>query len=101
VFTLPVCEGFEVRYRHLLGERVEEEHELGHDELDVSFLDDMQINVGGLVRENLLLALPVQPVCDEGCRGLCPRCGINRNRGTCACSPTGIDPRWRKLESLL
>jgi uncharacterized protein len=67
----------------------------------VSFLDGVKIDVAELVRENLLLALPAQPLCDEGCRGLCPRCGTNRNGGTCPCSATGLDPRWRKLESLL
>lgn len=101
LFALPVCEGFEVGYRDPLGESVEEEHELGRDELDVSFLDGVKIDVPGLVRENLLLALPVQPLCLEGCQGLCPRCGINRNGGTCLCSPASHDPRWRKLESLL
>lgn len=101
LFHLPVSEGFEVRYRGPLGESVEEEHELGRDELDVSFLNGVTINVGGLVRENLLLALPVQPVCNKGCRGLCPRCGVNWNGGTCRCSSTGHDPRWKKLESLL
>lgn len=101
VFTLAMCEGFEVRYRDPLGGRVEEEHELGRDELDVNFLDGAKISVAGLVRENVLLALPVQPLCHEGCRGLCPQCGINLNRGTCLCSSTGCDPRWKKLESLL
>lgn len=101
VFTFPVCESFEVRYHDPLEERAEEEQELGRDELDVSFLDGGKIDVEGLVRENLLLVLPVQPLCQEGCLGLCSRCGINRNRGTCVCSPADLDPRWRKLESLL
>lgn len=101
LFSLPVSEGFEVGYRGALGEGVEGEHELGRDELDVSFLDGVKISVEGLVQENLLLALPVQPVCDQGCQGLCPRCGTNRNGGTCLCSPAGPDPRWKKLEPLL
>ena len=101
LFTLPVCEGFEVGYCDPLGESVEEEHELRRDELDVTFLDGEKINAAGLVRENLLLAIPLQPLCHEGCRGLCPRCGINQNRGTCLCCPTGRDPRWKELESLL
>lgn len=101
LFALPVSEGFEVRYCGSLGRGVEEEHELGVDELDVDFLDEERIDVPGLVRENVLLALPVQPLCREGCRGLCPYCGVNLNEGTCRCSPIGLDPRWRDLESLL
>lgn len=101
VFSLPVSEGFEVRYRDPLGTSVEEDHELGPEELDVSFLEGAQINVAGLVRENVLLALPVKPLCDEGCRGLCPHCGKNLNEGACPCSSARLDPRWRELESLL
>ncbi|MFQ5532861.1 MAG: DUF177 domain-containing protein [Candidatus Methylomirabilales bacterium] len=48
-----------------------------------------------------MLVLPVQPLCRDGCRGLCTRCGVNLNVSTCRCSPTGRDPRWRELESLL
>jgi uncharacterized protein len=66
----------------------------------VNFLDGSRINVEGLVRENVLLTLPAQPVCHEGCRGLCPQCGMNLNRGACPCSSTPIDPRWSILESL-
>jgi uncharacterized protein len=100
LFTLPVNEEFEVQYRGPLGGEVGEEHELARDELDVNFLDESRINVEGLVRENVLLTLPAQPVCHEGCRGLCPRCGMNLNRGTCSCTSTPIDPRWSSLESL-
>lgn len=100
LFTLPVCEDFEVEYRGSLGRGVEEERELDREELDVNFLDGTTINLATLVRENVLLALPVQPLCDEGCQGLCPRCGMNLNRGSCHCSAARRDPRWRKLESL-
>jgi uncharacterized protein len=99
-FTLPVREGFEVEYRGPIEGKVEEEHELGADELDVSFYEGARINVTGLVRENVLLALPVQPLCHVDCRGLCPRCGANRNGDCCPCSTARRDPRWQKLESL-
>lgn len=101
LFTLPVREGFEVEYREPLARGGEEERELPPEELDVNFFDGVTINLVALVRENVLLVLPVQPLCDEGCRGLCPGCGVNLNMGICPCSPTRRDPRWRKLESLL
>ncbi|MGH7351949.1 MAG: YceD family protein, partial [Candidatus Methylomirabilales bacterium] len=86
LFTFPIREGFEVQYRGPLGAEVGEERELGHEELDVDFLDSSRINVEGLVRENVLLTLPVQALCHDECRGLCPQCGINLNRETCPCS---------------
>lgn len=38
------------------------------------------------VRQNILLALPPQPLCRPSCRGLCPTCGVNRNTKACGCS---------------
>ena len=51
-------------------------------------------------RQYALIALPLAPLCKEDCAGLCPECGINRNRETCAHQPT-LDERWAALGSLL
>lgn len=42
--------------------------------------------------QNVTLELPAKTLCSEGCRGLCPRCGINRNRVSCTCRDAGSDP---------
>jgi uncharacterized protein len=55
------------------------------DELEAGCFRGPVVNLGGFFREVLALALPVQPLCREDCRGLCPRCGIDRNEETCAC----------------
>jgi uncharacterized protein len=77
-----------------------EEHELADDELDVTYLEEGRINTDHLLRENILLSLPVQPLCHEDCRGLCSRCGANRNQGACTCSETRVDPRLQALRKL-
>jgi uncharacterized protein len=51
------------------------------------------------IRESILLAFPVHPVCRPDCRGLCPRCGANRNRGSCRCKPHD-DAQWNALGGL-
>ncbi len=51
------------------------------------------------IREEILLRLPHFPVCSPDCRGLCPRCGTNLNRGSCACRPPG-DLRWNALDGV-
>ena len=79
----------------------EEEHELTDDELDVTYLEQGRINTDHLLRENILLSLPVQPLCREGCQGLCPRCGENMNQGACNCTDAPLDPRLRALRKLL
>jgi uncharacterized protein len=78
-----------------------EEHELADDELDVTYLEEGRISTDHLLRENVLLSLPVQPLCREDCRGLCPRCGANLNQGACNCTETRMDPRLQALRKLL
>lgn len=55
------------------------------------------IDLGEVVREQLYLALPMKPLCSEACKGLCPVCGANRNRETCACQNEWVDPRMAAL----
>ena len=56
-----------------------------------------EVDLAGALRESAVLAYPQAPVCREDCRGLCPRCGIDRNTGTCDCADEDYDPRWEGL----
>lgn len=53
------------------------------------------------VRESLLLAVPLQALCREDCRGLCPVCGADRNEGDCGCDTTTVDPRLAALKQFI
>ena len=53
------------------------------------------------VRESLLLAVPLQALCREDCRGLCPVCGADRNEGDCGCDTTSVDPRLAALKQFI
>lgn len=59
-----------------------------------------RIDLDPLVRDNVLLNLPVNPLCRDDCRGLCPRCGADLNAGPCDC-PQEVDIRWGALRDLL
>jgi uncharacterized protein len=74
--------------------------ELGRDDLDVMYLEEGRIDTDQLLRESVLLNLPVQPLCREDCRGLCPRCGANLNHEACGCAPPSGDPRLHVLRTL-
>ncbi len=63
--------------------------------------DDHQIDLGPLLRELALLAIPMKPLCDPDCKGLCPQCGVNLNEESCACEKERIDPRMAALKDLL
>jgi uncharacterized protein len=60
-----------------------------------------EIDLTEVIRQNLLLAIPQNPLCRSNCRGLCPTCGKNWNDGPCDCKHDDIDPRWDALKKLL
>lgn len=73
----------------------------GWEESELSaFIENMVVDVSGLAREAVILALPAQIVCSPDCRGLCPQCGQNLNLGECGCGPQEADERWGKLKDL-
>jgi uncharacterized protein len=53
------------------------------------------------VRQALFLSLPMKPVCNPECRGLCPSCGVNLNLESCDCTGREVDERWEGLRDLL
>jgi uncharacterized protein len=58
------------------------------------------VDLDPIVREQILLALPEYPVCDEKCKGLCPACGANLNDRECGCDRHVPDPRWAGLKNV-
>jgi uncharacterized protein len=78
----------------------DDEQEVREDDVGVSYYKDDEIDLGDVMREQFYLALPMKPLCREDCRGLCPECGVNRNRETCACKTEWVDPRMDPLKKL-
>lgn len=73
----------------------------GWEESDLSaFVEGLVVDLDGIAREALVLALPAQVVCSDTCKGLCPQCGQDLNRGSCACVPAETEDRWQKLKDL-
>ena len=69
------------------------ETEIGYYQKDSLLLEDV-------LREQVLLSLPVRTLCKPDCKGLCPRCGQNRNSQDCSCEEGLSDPRWEALADL-
>lgn len=74
--------------------------ELAAGDLDVDFYENDVLDLAVLVGNETALALPMKPLCREGCLGLCPVCGADRNAVTCACPPAAPDPRFAALRDL-
>jgi uncharacterized protein len=67
---------------------------------DTGYLVDGDVlDVRAMAHDACILELPPAPLCSEGCRGLCPVCGVNRNVEECSCAPPA-DPRWAALAAL-
>ena len=64
------------------------------------FIKDLVVDVRGLAREALVLALPARVVCVEDCKGLCSVCGKDLNKGPCGCAERQVDERWSRLKDL-
>jgi uncharacterized protein len=78
-----------------------EEVELTADELDVASYDGEAVELEDTLREQILLAFPIAPLCREACKGLCSRCGQDLNEGACACPPEPpADDRWAALKNV-
>jgi uncharacterized protein len=99
-FRLPLHAAFDQRYLPFTHGSHESETEVEDDDLETSFYRDDQIDLDQLLREQFYLALPMKPLCQEECRGLCPQCGTNLNLATCACAPAWDDPRLEPLKNL-
>jgi uncharacterized protein len=97
---LPLATEFKERFVRAVSWAAEEQHELQAEDLNLAVFDGEGIELDDLVREELLLAVPVSVLCREDCQGLCPICGIDRNLSSCECQSSEIDSRWEKLKEL-
>lgn len=100
-FRVPVDVPFDLAYLPQAENAGQGEREIGDDDLSTSYYQGESIDLGDLLREQFYLALPMKPLCSEDCKGLCPECGTNLNRGTCNCKPSWEDPRLAGLKDLL
>ena len=77
-----------------------QEMECGEDDFDVVYLDEPVIDLGEILREQVLLAVPIRKICEEGCKGLCPGCGAVLAHEACRCPPGRPDSPFAVLEKL-
>lgn len=70
------------------------------EELDVEFYSERTIPLRDLALEQVQLSIPMKPLCEDSCLGLCPNCGANRSREECSCETSVADERWGALKNL-
>ena len=98
--TLAIEEELPLEGQPWVAEEVESEEELPEEEKDPLFVDNV-FDLGEYLRQWILVNMPIKPLCDEGCKGLCPHCGANLNDGSCECPPDATESPFGALASLL
>ncbi|MGA2148076.1 MAG: DUF177 domain-containing protein [Bryobacteraceae bacterium] len=97
----PLDGAFDLFYRPAASMEREEETAIDAGEAEMGFYEGDGLELEDILREQVLLALPMQRICSESCKGICPVCGKNRNETACDCQLQSRDSRWdafRKLE---
>ncbi|MCS7215529.1 MAG: DUF177 domain-containing protein [Thermodesulfovibrio sp.] len=100
-FNMPIRSMVELIYHPIEELNKEELVELKRDEMDVDFYREGLIDTEDIIRDQILLNIPMKPLCSEDCKGICPHCGSDLNRSNCECEVKEIDPRMAVLQSLL
>jgi len=86
---------------HPVEDAVVEKHALKDDELDMGFYRGDELDLQELLKEQILLNTQMKPLCNEQCKGICPKCGKDLNTGQCNCSQKETDPRLEVLKKFL
>lgn len=81
-------------------EETDQEIELSVEEMGMIPFSGEDIDLREAIQEQVIIALPLQPLCGPDCRGLCPQCGADLNRETCNCRPPVFNNRFAKLKNI-
>jgi uncharacterized protein len=97
---LPLAGEFDLLFRPSDVDATGSEHAISTPETEIGYYDNGGLALEDVLREQVLLSLPARTLCLPDCKGLCPRCGLNRNETACSCDTGPSDPRWEALADL-
>jgi len=102
-FTFPI----KAEFQYILSpaeeqfeEQFEEEVELTSEDLLSGYYKNDVIELGPVIFEQILLQIPIKPLCSDLCKGLCQHCGVNLNEETCQCQVNAVDFRLAVLKNV-
>lgn len=91
---------FDLLYRPAGADAGRDEMSVTDAEAEISYYEGEGLALEDVVREQVLLAVPLKVTCQEDCKGLCPHCGLNLNEGKCSCTVEMEEPRWAALKDI-
>jgi uncharacterized protein len=95
-----VARKFDLLYRPQGTDARAEELSVTDAEAEIGYYRGNGVQLEDVLREQVLLALPLKLLCREQCKGLCPQCGKNLNAESCSCAQQLDDPRWTALKDI-
>jgi len=99
-FSSPISSTFDLTLFPMKSDGSEEEIELKEDDMESGFFEGGEIRLSELACEQIFLDMPAQPLCEEGCRGLCPVCGKDLNLEPCQCQRDERESGFAALKKL-
>jgi uncharacterized protein len=98
--TQDVKREFDLLYRPQAADAGRDEMSVTDAEAEIGYYEGEGISLDDVVREQVLLAVPLKVTCREDCKGLCPHCGKNLNLEQCSCAVALDEPRWAALKEI-
>lgn len=103
-FDTTLASDFELTYTKempgLMDVIEDEDIELRVEEIGMIYFKGEEINLQQGIQEQVVMAFPLQPLCDENCKGLCPKCGSDLNRVECRCKREPVSNKFAALKNL-
>jgi len=96
----PVETQFDLFFSPMNNDETPGEVALDERDTELSFYEGGGIELEDVLREHILLTLPMQKLCREECKGICPQCGQNHNVASCTCDAKPADDRWQALREV-
>jgi uncharacterized protein len=97
---IPLTAEFDLIFRPAAADADPTERSITAPETEIGYYQGDSLALEDVLREQVLLSLPLKTLCKPDCKGLCPRCGVDRNRQPCSCDVGPSDPRWEALAGL-
>ena len=97
---IPLSAEFDLIFRPAEADSEAPERSITAPETEIGYYEGDSLLLEDVLREQVLLSLPVRTLCKPDCKGLCPHCGENRNLNECTCAEKETDPKWAALGEL-
>src|SRR5690349_4544184 len=96
----PIDSSFDLFYRPSESLSADEEVAIDEGEAEMGFYEGVGMELEDILREQIMLLLPMQRVCSPDCKGICPVCGQNRNETACDCREEPVNDCWSALRRI-